>query len=253
MEFGKAFDKDLVKVMLAHNCIQLDFNIGICFAEVLNLLAQSVETNGLAAAFPSNFHVGLVIQRIDGNANLRNQMRERADVFEMAAVGDDGDFHLIIVRCFHNIPQAFRGHNRLATDDVQADSKNTLTAKMLTNVRKYFLHIVRIAPNFNRLVPLGKAEFAVIVTGFGDVPVDDDEFFDIHKFSSQDCGEWLGDDDAGLDEERANVTVVVAPEVREGAWIALCGGNDKAFFGPLCQVAQDYVLCMPSQGPSAAF
>jgi hypothetical protein len=59
-------------------------------------------------------------------------------------------------------------------------------------------------------------------------------------------------DDACLDEECADIAIVVAPEVREGAWIAWCGGNDKAFFCPLCQVAQDYVLCMPSQGPSTA-
>jgi hypothetical protein len=128
----------------------------------------------------------------------------------MAAVGDDGDFHLIIVRCFHNIPQAFRGHNRLATDDVQSDFENSLAAKVLANVRKYFLYVVRITPNLDRFVPLGKAEFAEIVTGFGDVPVDDDKFFDIHKLSSQVCGEWLGDDDSGLDEELAKVAVVIA-------------------------------------------
>ena len=180
-------------------------------------------------------------------------MREGADIFEMAAVGDDGDFHFVGVGCFYHVPQAFRKHNGFAANDVQADSKNTLTAEMLTNVRKYFLYVVRIAPNFDGLVPLGKAEFALIVAGFGDVPVDDDEFFGIHKLSSQVCGEWLGDDDTGLDEKLAKVAVVIAPEVREGAWIAWCGGNDKAFFGPLCQVAQDYMLCMPSQGPAAAF
>lgn len=253
MEFGKTLYEDFVKVMLAHNGIQLDFNIGICFAEVLNLLAQSVETNGLAAAFPSNLHVGLVIQRIDGNANLRNQMRERADVFEMAAVGDDGDFHLIIVRSFHNIPQAFGEHNRLATDNVQADSKNTLTAEMLTDVRKYFLYIVRIAPNFDGLVPLGKAKFAMVIACFGDMPVDDDEFFDIHKFSSQDCGEWLGDDDAGLNEIGADIAVVIAPEVRKGARVTRRARDNKELGRPIGNVSQNGVFCVPSQGPATAF
>lgn len=252
MEFGKTLYEDFFVVVCADDRIQLDFDIGIDLAEVFNLLAQSVETNGLAASFPSNLHIGLVIQRIDRNADLRNQVREGADIFEMAAVGDDGDFHLITVRRLHNIPQTFGEHNRLATDNVQADSKNTLTAEMLTNVRKYFLYIVRIAPDFGRLVPLGKAEFAMVIACFGDMPVDDDEFFDIHKFSSQDCGEWLGDDDAGLNEIGADIAVVIASEVCECARVARRAGNDKAFFCSLCQVTQDYVLCMPSQGPSAA-
>ena len=95
------------------------------------------------------------------------------------------------------------------------------------------MYIVRITPNFDRLVPLGKAEVAVIVTGFGDVPVDDDKFFDIHRFSSQVCGEELGDDDAGLDEKCTKVAVVIPSEIRKGAWIARRGWNNKAFCGTI--------------------
>ena len=124
---------------------------------------------------------------------------------------------------------------------------------MLTNVRKYFLHIVRIAPNFNRLVPLGKAEFAMVIACFGDMPVDDDEFFDIHKFSSQDCGEWLGDDDAGLNEIGADIAVVIAPEVRKGARVTRRARDNKELGRPIGNVSQNGVFCVPSQGPSAAF
>jgi hypothetical protein len=180
MEFGKTLYENLVEVVLAYNRIQFNLDIGINLAKVLDLLAQSVETDGLSSAFPPNFHVGLMIQRVDGYPDLGNQVREGADIFEVAAVGDDGDFHLITVRCLHNIPQTFGEHNRLATDNVQADSKNTLTAEMLTNVRKYFPYIVRIAPDFGGLVPLGEAKTAAIVAGFGDVPVDDD-CLDVHN------------------------------------------------------------------------
>jgi hypothetical protein len=232
--------------------IQLDFDIGIDLAEVFNLLAQSVKTNGLAAAFPSNLHVGLVIQRIDRNADLRNQVREGADIFEMAAVGDDGDFHLITVRRLHNIPQAFGEHNRLATDNVQADFEDTLTAEMLTNVRKYFLYIVRIAPDFGRLVPLGKAEFAMVIACFGDMPVDDYEFFDIHKFSSQDCGEWLGDDDAGLDEICTDVMVVFAFEHLEGVTFTRCYRDNQRLAASRGFVLQDGVFAAPIEVPTTA-
>ena len=123
---------------------------------------------------------------------------------------------------------------------------------MLANVRKYFLYVVRITPNLDRFVPLGKAEFAVIVTGFGDVPVDDDKFFDIHKLSSQVCGEWLGDDDTGLDEESSDVSVVIATEVCERARVAWRGRNYKTFCSAIGQMPQNGVLCVPSQGPATA-
>jgi len=100
--------------------------------------------------------------------------------------------------------------------------RNIKITKVITDVGNYFFNICRIAPNFGGLVPFGKAEFAMVIACFGDMPVDDDEFFDIHKFSSQVCGEWLGDDDAGLDEERAKVMVVFAFEHLEGVPIAWC-------------------------------
>lgn len=253
MEFGKTLYEDFVVVVRADDRIQLDFDIGIDLAEVFNLLAQSVKTNGLAAAFPSNFHIGLVIQRIDRNADLRNQVREGADIFEMAAVGDDGDFHFVGVGCFYHIPQAFGEHNRLAADDVQADSEDTLTAEMLTDVRKYFLYIVRIAPDFGRLVPLGKAEFAMVIACFGDMPVDDDEFFDIHKFSSQDCGEWLGDDDAGLDEECTEVLVVFPFKHFESVIVARCTGHFDCLKSTFSDMFEEWVLFASYKDPFFSF
>lgn len=137
----------------------------------------------------------------------------------MTTVCDDGYFHLIIVRRLHNIPQPLGKQNRLATDDIQSDFENSLAAKVLANVRKYFLYVVRIAPDFGGLVPFGKTEFAMVIACFGDMPVDDDEFLDIHK-SSQVCGEWLGDDDTGLDEISADVVVVIASHHFVGVVVA---------------------------------
>jgi len=251
MEFGKAFNKDLVEVMLAHNRIQLDFDIGINLAKVLNLLAQSVETNGLATAFPPDFHVGFVIHRINGYSDLRNQVREWTEIFEMATIGDDGNFHFVGVGCFYYVPQAFGKHNRLATDNVESDVEDSLTAEMVADVHDNLLHVFGIAPDFDRFVPLGKAEVAVIVAGFGDVPVDDDDFFDIHKFSSQDCCEWLDDDDAGLDEKSADVTVVIPSEVCKCSQVARRTRDNEELGRSIGNVAQDGVFCMPSQGPSS--
>lgn len=181
VEPGKAFNKDFVEIVAADNCIQLDLDIGINLAKVLDFLAESFETDGLAAALPPDFHVGLVIQRIDGYADLRDQVREGADVFEMAAVGDDGNFHSVFVCRLYNIPQAFREHNRLAANNVESDVEDPLTAEMFADVHDNLLHVFRIAPDFGGLVPLGEAEAAVVVAGFGDVPVDDDSL-DVHFF-----------------------------------------------------------------------
>ena len=63
----------------------------------------------------------------------------------------------------------------------------------------------------------------------------------------------LSDDDAGLNEVGPDVAVIITSEVCKSSGIAWRRGDDKAFFCPFCQVAQDYVLCMPSQSPSAAF
>lgn len=183
-ELGKAFNKDLVEIEAVDNRVQLDFDIGIDLAKVLDFLAEGFEANGLATAFPSDFHVGLVIQRVDGYSDLRNQVREGADVFEVAAVGDDGDFHLIIMGHPHNVPQAFGEHNRLSTDNVEPDVVDSLTAEMLADVGENMLHVLERVPDFYGLVPLGEAEAAVIVASFGDVPVDDDEVLGIHSFSS---------------------------------------------------------------------
>ena len=52
----------------------------------------------------------------------------------MATIGDDRDFHFVGVGSFYHIPQSFREHNRLTTDDVQSDSEDSLTAEMIANV-----------------------------------------------------------------------------------------------------------------------
>ena len=115
------------------------------------------------------------------------------------------------------------------------------------------MYVVRIIPNFDRLVPLGKAEVAVIVTGFGDVPIDNDEFFDIHSFSSQVYGEELGDDDTGLNEKCAEIAVVIPPEIRKGARVAWRGWNNKAFCGTIGQMPENGMFAMPYKQPSATF
>ena len=56
-----------------------------------------------------------------------------------------------------------------------------------------------------------------------------------------------------LDEERANVAVVIAPEVRKGASVAGRAGDDEELGRPGGQVAKDRVLPVPNERPSAAF
>jgi len=180
MEFGKTLYENLVEVVLAYNRIQFNLDIGINLAKVLDLLAQSVETDGLSSAFPPNFHVGLMIQRVDGYPDLGNQVREGADIFEVAAVGDDGNIHSVFVCRLYNVPQAFGEHYRLASDNVESDVEDSLTAEMVADVHDNLSHVFGIAPDFGRLVPLGEAETAAIVAGFGDVPVDDD-CLDVHN------------------------------------------------------------------------
>lgn len=55
-----------------------------------------------------------------------------------------------------------------------------------------------------------------------------------------------------LDEERTDVAVVIAPEVRKGASIAGRAGDDEELGRPSGQVAKDRVLPMPNERPSAA-
>lgn len=55
-----------------------------------------------------------------------------------------------------------------------------------------------------------------------------------------------------LDEECADVAVVIAPEVRKGASIAGRAGDDEELGRPSGQVAKDRVLPMPNERPSAA-
>ena len=56
-----------------------------------------------------------------------------------------------------------------------------------------------------------------------------------------------------LDEERTDVAVVIAPEVRKGASIAGRAGDDEELGRPSGQVAKDRVLPVPNERPSAAF
>jgi hypothetical protein len=55
-----------------------------------------------------------------------------------------------------------------------------LTAKILADVGNNFFHFCWTAPNFGGFIPFCKAEFAVVIASFGDVPVDDDTLFEIH-------------------------------------------------------------------------
>lgn len=56
-----------------------------------------------------------------------------------------------------------------------------------------------------------------------------------------------------LDEERADVAVVIAPEVRKGASIAGSAGDDEELGRPGGQVTKNRVLPVPNERPSAAF
>ena len=67
------------------------------------------------------------------------------------------------------------------------------------------------------------------------------------------CGECLGDDDAGLNEERTDVAVVIASEVRKSARVTRRARDNKELGRPIGNVSQNGVFCVPSQGPSAAF
>jgi hypothetical protein len=51
---------------------------------------------------------------------------------------------------------------------------------MLIDIENHFFNISRIAPDFGGLVPFGKAEFAMVIACFGDMPVDDHAFIKIH-------------------------------------------------------------------------
>ena len=61
----------------------------------------------------------------------------------------------------------------------------------------------------------------------------------------------LGNDDAGLDEERAEVAVVIPSEIRKSARVTRRGRNYKAFCGTIGQVPQNGMLAMPHKQPSA--
>lgn len=55
-----------------------------------------------------------------------------------------------------------------------------------------------------------------------------------------------------LDEERADVAVVIAPEVRKGASIAGRAGDDEELGRPSGQVAKDRVLPVTGKHPATA-
>lgn len=115
-----------------------------------------------------------MVQRIHRNADLRNKVRKWVDVFEMAAVCDYGCFHVVFVCRFYDIPQTLGTHNWLAANNVQTYGKVALTAKVLADIGYNFFHVFRITPKFSGFVPFCKAEFAVVIACFGDMPVDDD-------------------------------------------------------------------------------
>lgn len=236
-ELGKAFNKDFVEIEAVDNRVQLDFDIGIDLAKVLDFLAEGFEANGLATAFPSDFHVGLVIQRVDGYSDLRNQVREGADVFEVAAVGDDGDLRTVFLCGLHDVPELFWLQDGFAADDVQAEALGNHGGGLdvVGDTRDDVFDLVRVVPYFALLAPLGKAVLAAVVAGFGDVPVDahGDGSFGVARHNGLLLGLGLGDDNACLDEELAKVAVVIAAEVRKGARVTRRAGDDEELGRPV--------------------
>ena len=66
-------------------------------------------------------------------------------------------------------------------------------------------------------------------------------------------GRQLRADYAGLDEELAEIAVVIATEVRKGAWIARRRWNYKTFCSAIGQMPENRMFAMPHKQPSAAF
>lgn len=52
-----------------------------------------------------------------------------------------------------------------------------------------------------------------------------------------------------MDKILPHVAEIVSPKVVEGSRVAWCGGNNKAFFRPFCQMADDDMFPMPSNLP----
>lgn len=76
------------------------------------------------------------------------------------------------------------------------------------------------------------------------------DFFVIYIYIRENGG--LGVNHTRLDEERTDVAIVIAAEVRKGASIAGRAGDDEELGRPGGQVAKDRVLPMPNERPSAA-
>lgn len=179
-QFGHTVHKNFVEVVFVHYGVDFDIEARIKSAEFLQLFLQLLKGNSLTIAFPAYSHIGFVIEGINGNSYLGNQVDEGTDVFKMASVGNNGNFEVHFVSHFDDLPKTFLLQNGLATYDIETLlGEEAIFEANAFKIFKYLSDIVWVCPDFLDSIPFRKTVFALVVTRFGDVPVDDDGL-DVH-------------------------------------------------------------------------
>ena len=174
LELEYIIQQVLAVVVLVDDRIDLNHERGIFVADKRYLFFQVFEEEHPAVTGAPDLDVGIGIEGIDGDTDLRNHVRERADDFEVAAVGDHRDLRTVFLCDLHDVPELFWLQDGFAADDVQAEALGNHGGGLdvVGDTRDDVFDLVRVGPYFALLAPLGKAVLAAVVAGFGDVPVD---------------------------------------------------------------------------------
>lgn len=256
LELEYIIQQVLAVVVLVDDRIDLNHERGIFVADKRYLFFQVFEEEHPAVTGAPDLDVGIGIEGIDGDTDLRNHVRERADDFEVAAVGDHRDLRTVFLCGLHDVPEFFWLQDGFAADDVQAEALGNHGGGLdvVGDTRDDVFDLVRVVPYFALIAPLGKAVLAAVVAGFGDVPVDahGDGSFGVARHNGLLLGLGLGDDDARLDEERTDIVVIFALEHLEGVAVARRYRDNQRLTASWGLVLQDGMLATPIVVPATA-